>query len=97
MAKCILNHSSKRARYRTTPEENLLVNADGLAHFDAYASLYSLAHKVMGLSDEEALKFIRDKLTRDYTEISGELKYLVNDTYTRVVEAKTIGELLDTF
>ena len=95
VAKCILNHSSKRAQYRTTQEENLLVNADGLAHFDAYASLYSLAHKVMGLNDEESLIFIQDKLTRDYAEISGELKYLVNDTYTRVMEAKTIREILD--
>ena len=96
VAKCILNHSSKRAQYRTTQEENLLVNADGLAHFDAYTSLYSLAHKVMGLNDEESLKFIQDKLTRDYAEISEELKYLVNDTYTRVMEAKTIREILDT-
>ena len=67
-----------------------------MAHFDAYMSLYSLAHKVMGLNDEESLKFIQDKLTRDYAEISGELKYLVNDTYTRVMEAKTIREILDT-
>ena len=96
VAKCILNHSSKRARYRTTQEENLLVNADGLAHFDAYASLYSLAHKVMGLNDKESLRFIQDKLTRDYAEISDELKYLVDDTYRHVMEAKTIREILDT-
>ena len=94
VAKCILNHSSKRAQYRTTQEEELLVCADGLAHFDAYKSLYSLAHKVMGLNDEESLKFIQDKLTKDYAEIREDLKSLVDDTYARVMNAKTIGEIL---
>ena len=93
IVKCILNHSSRRAQYRTTPEEKILVDADGLAHFDAYMSLYSLAHKVMGLSDEDSLRFIQDKLTRDYTEISEELKYLVSDIYARVMSAETIRDL----
>ncbi len=94
VVKCILNHSSKRAQYRTTPEEELLECADGLAHFDAYKSLYSLAHKVMGLDDEQSLKFIQDKLTKDYAEIREDLKYLVRDVYARVMEAKTIREIL---
>ena len=95
VAKCILNHGSKRAQYRTTREEDLLACADGLAHFDAYKSLYSLAHKVMGLDDEQSLKFIQDKLTKDYAEISEELKYLVSEIYARVMEAKTIQEILE--
>ena len=94
VVKCILNHSSKRAQYRTTPEEELLACADGLAHFDAYKSLYSLAHKVMGLDDEQSLKFIQDKLTKDYAEIREDLKYLVRDVYARVMEAQTIREIL---
>ena len=96
VAKCILNHSSRRASYRTTLEEELLVCADGLAHFDAYKSFYSLAHKVMGLNDEDSLKFIQDKLTKDYVEIRENLKYLVSDTYAHVMNAKTIQEILDT-
>ena len=73
----------------------MLACADGLAHFDAYKSLYSLAHKVMGLNDEEALIFIRDKLTRDYSEISDEYKHLVNDIYMRVMEAKNIRDIMN--
>ena len=38
---------------------------------------------------------IQDKLTKDYAEISEELKYLVSDVYARVMEAKTIQEILD--
>ena len=32
----------------------------------------------MELSDDDTLKFIKEKLTKDYNEISDELKYLIN-------------------
>lgn len=92
--KCILNHSSKMAEFRTTEEEKILVNADGLSHFDSINNLYSLAHNVMGLNDEEAIKFIQDKLTRDYNEISDELKYLIQDKYDRVMKAVKIEDII---
>ncbi len=60
--KCILNHSSSRAKYRTTEEEMILVDADGLSHFDSIDSLYSLAHNVMKLNNNDALVFIKEKL-----------------------------------
>ena len=91
--KCILNHSSKRAGFRTTKEEQILVDADGLSHFDAINSLYSLANKVMGLSDAEAISFIQDKLTKDFLEISEEVKYLVRDKFDLVMCAKTPDDL----
>ena len=93
--KCILNHSSKRAEYRTTEEERILVNADGLSHFDSINNLYNLAHAVMGLNDEDTIKFIQDKLTRDYNEISDDLKYLINDKYVKVMSATSVAEILD--
>lgn len=92
--KCILNHSSKRAEFRTTEEEKILVNADGLSHFDSINNLYSLAHNVMGLNDEETIKFIQDKLTKDYNEISDELKYLIQDRYNMIMKSKTINEII---
>ncbi len=92
--KCILNHSSKRAEYRTTEEEKILVNADGLSHFDSINNLYSLAHNVMELNDEDTIKFIQDKLTRDYNEISDELKYLIQDKYDKVMSAVNIQDIL---
>lgn len=93
LKKCILNHSSKRACFRTTKEEQILVNADGLSHFDAIRSLYALAHNVMELNDADALLFIQDKLTRDYLEISEGLKELVRDKYELVMKAETIDDL----
>lgn len=92
--KCILNHSSKRAEYRTTEEEKILVNADGLSHFDSINDLYSLAHNAMELNDKDTIKFIQDKLTRDYNEISDELKYLIQDKYYSVMNATSIAKIL---
>ncbi len=83
--KCILNHSSKRVEYRTTDEERILVDADGLSHFDSISSLFSLAHNVMNLNDEDTIKFVQDKLTRDYSEISPEFKYLIEDKYKMIM------------
>lgn len=92
--KCILNHSSKRIEYRTTEEEKILVDADGLSHFDSVSSLYSLAHNVMGLNDIDSIKFIKDKLTKDYNEISDDLKCLIEDKYRKIMQAKKIEDII---
>lgn len=92
--KCILNHSNNRKDYRTTEEEQILVDADGLSHFDAIKSLYSLAHDVMELPDDKVLIFIQEKLTKDYNEISANLKYLINDKYENIMQAISIDEIL---
>lgn len=91
--KIILNHSSKRKDYRTTKEEQILVDADSLSHFDSIKNLYNLAHNVMELNDDETINFIKDKLTRDYNEISAELKYLVKDKYEKFMSINNINEL----
>ena len=92
--KCILNHSSKRAAYRTTLEEIILVDADGLSHFDSINSLYNLAHNVMELNDDDTLKFIQDKLTKDYKEISDDLKYLIDEKYKEIMAETNINNII---
>ena len=91
--KCILNHSKKRREYRTTEEEQILVDADGLSHFDAIKKLYSLPNLVMGLNEEDSVRFVQDKLTGDYNELSDDLKYLVKDKYERVMAAKSADDI----
>lgn len=86
--KCILNHSKKRREYRTTEEEQILVDADGLSHFDAIKKLYSLPSLVMGLSEEDSVRFVQEKLTGDYNELSDDLKSMVKEKYDRVMAAK---------
>lgn len=92
--KIILNHSSKRKNKRTTKEENILVDADCLAHFDSIDSLYSLAHNVMGLNEEDSINFVKNKLTKDYSEVSNKAKKLVEEKYKKIMTSKNALELL---
>lgn len=91
--RCILNHSKRRQQYRSTEEEQILVDADGLSHFDVVKTLYSLPSKVMGLSEEDSVRFVQDKLTGDYNELSDDLKYLVKEKYDRVMAAKCADDI----
>ena len=91
--KCILNHSKRRSEYRTTEEEQILVDADGLSHFDAIKKLYSLPRMVMGLNEQDSVRFVQDKLTGDYNELSDDLKYLVKEKYDRVMAAKCSDDI----
>ena len=91
--KCILNHSKRRSDYRTTEEEQILVDADGLSHFDAINKLYSLPSMVMKLNEEDSVRFVQDKLTGDYNELSAELKNLVKDKYDMVMAAKSADDI----
>ena len=91
--RCILNHSKRRQQYRSTEEEQILVDADGLSHFDTVKTLYSLPSKVMGLSEEDSVRFVQDKLTGDYNELSDNLKYLVKDKYDKIMAAKCADDI----
>ena len=91
--KCILNHSNKRINYRTTDEEKILVDADCLSHFDSIYSIYTLAHDVMELSEDDSLLFVKNKLTKDYNELSDDLKYLIQDKYAKVMKMDNVSEL----
>ena len=93
--KCILNHTNKRKDFRTTKEEEILVTADGLSHFDSINNLYSLAHNVLRLNEEDSIKFVQDKLTKDYEEIPLKYRYLIEDKYQKVMSSKSRLELSD--
>ena len=49
----------------------------------------------MGFNELESLKFVQDKLTKDYGEISPELKYLIDDKYREIMLAKSANEIMD--
>ena len=91
--RCILNHSKRRQQYRSTEEEQILVDADGLSHFDVVKTLYSLPSKVMGLSEEDSVRFVQDKMTGDYNELSDDLKYLVKEKHDRIMAAKCADDI----
>lgn len=91
--KCILNHSSKRKKFRSTIEEQVMVDADAMAHFDCVDSLYSLANMVMNLDEKESLEFVKNKLTRDYNEISDSAKKYIEDKYWNIMNSNSYYEV----
>ena len=91
--KCIYNHSNKRKEYRTTIEEQILVDADSLSHFDNILSLYSLAHNEMNLNELDSIKFIQDKLTKDYNEITNETKIIIKEKYDKIMNIESYEQL----
>lgn len=95
--KCILNHSSNRKDFRTTDEEKVLVNADAMAHFDYIDDLYALASKELELDEAESVKFVQEKLTKDYNEIDEEIKNIVQDKYINIMNAKSKNDLLGNY
>lgn len=77
----------------TTKEEQILVDADAMAHFDCLLSLYSLAFNVIGLDEVSAIQFVKDKITKDYNEISEEAKSYIKDKYEKIMKIDSYEEL----
>jgi uncharacterized protein len=67
---CVLHHRSSQANLRNTPEEQIIADADVIAHFDNIPSLFSLAYNKMNLPMQEGKEFVKDKLARDYKKLS---------------------------
>ena len=91
--KCIYNHSNKRKDYRTTLEEQILVDADCLSHFDNILSLYSLARNVMELNEHESIKFVQEKLTKDYSKMTDETKIIIRNKHNQIMSISTYEEI----
>ena len=52
---------------------------------------YSLCNRVYPLSVAEGYQ----KLTKDYNELSDELKYLVSDIYSDIMKAGSVREIIE--
>ena len=48
----------------------------------------------MKLNEKDTIDFIKEKLTRDYNEISDDLKVLIQSKYDKIMNAKSIQEIL---
>lgn len=68
--KCVLHHRGSKNTPRKTKEEQILADADVIAHFDNIPSLFSLAYNKLGLSMDEGREFVKDKMTRSYKKLS---------------------------
>lgn len=68
--KCVLHHRGSKDDARDTIEEQIIADADVIAHFDNIPSLFSLAYNKMKLSMDDGKDFVKNKLTNDYRKLS---------------------------
>jgi len=70
--KCVLHHRGNWSGTRDTVEEQIIADADVIAHLYSIPSLFNLAYGKIGLSMEEGREFAKNKLIRDYNKLSRE-------------------------
>lgn len=70
--KCVLHHRGSKEDTRNSIEEQIIADADVMAHFDSVPSLFSLVYNKLGLPMEEGRDYVKNKLTRDYKKLSPE-------------------------
>ncbi|MCI8347622.1 MAG: HD domain-containing protein [Bacilli bacterium] len=78
---CVLNHRGIKDLPRNTIEEEIVADADVIAHFDSIPALFSLAFKERNLNLNEGTKFVKKKLERDYNKLSVRTKKLLEERY----------------
>lgn len=82
--KCVLNHRGSRDLPRETIEEEIVADADVIAHFDTIPSLFNLAFKELNLSIKEGTEYVKKKLERDYNKLSDRTKLLLQERYDNI-------------
>lgn len=83
--RCILNHRGSKDLPRTTIEEEIIADADVIAHFDYLPSLFSSAFHILGLNVGEGAEFVKNKLERDYSKLSPRTKELLEERYQNIM------------
>ena len=84
---CVLHHRGSKNYIRTTKEEQILADADCVAHFDSIPSLFSLAYNKIGLPMQEGKEFVKNKLTRSYKKLSPEGKKELKERFNTIMNA----------
>lgn len=83
--KCVLHHSSDWQGSRNTLEEQIIADADVLAHLDSIPSLFNLAYNRRKLSMEEGREFAKNKLIGDYKKLSPQAQKEIKERFDTVM------------
>lgn len=84
--KCVLHHRHSWNKPRETMEEQIIADADVIAHLDSIPSLFSLAYNKIGLSMEEGKEFVKKKLMGDYTKLSSQTKKELKERFDTIMK-----------
>ena len=85
---CVLRHRGSKDLPRNTIEEQCVADADVIAHFDCIPSLFHLAFgkNEKDMSIEDGTEFIKKKLERDYSKLSGRTREEIKDRYENIMK-----------
>ncbi len=88
---CVLNHRGINDLPRNTIEEEIIADADAMAHFDSIPALFSHAFKELNLGLHEGTEYVKKKLERDYNKLSAKTRELLKDRYKNIMEVLFIN------
>lgn len=83
---CVLNHRGSKDLPRNTLEEEIIADADVIAHFDSIPSLFYLAFTKRNLDIKEGIQFVKDKLARDYNKLSPRTRKHLEKRYQNILD-----------
>lgn len=82
---CVLRHRGSQDLPRNTLEEEIIADADVMAHFDSIPSLFSLAFKRLNLDIKEGTNYVKEKLERDYNKLSPRTRNYLKERYENII------------
>ena len=83
---CVLNHRGSKDYPRNTIEEEIIADADVIAHFDSIPALFSLAFTKINLDIKEGTQYVKNKLARDYNKLSPRTKEYLKERYQKIID-----------
>ncbi len=88
---CVLNHRGSKDLPRNTIEEEIIADADVMAHFDSIPLLFSHTFKELNLDLHEGTEYAKKKLERDYNKLSARTRELLKDRYKNIMKVLFIN------
>ena len=83
---CILNHRGSVCLEKNTIEEEIIADADAIAHFDNIPILFYTALRRKNLNMEDSKKWLKKKLEKDYNKLSERTKLELKDKYENIMK-----------
>ena len=84
--KCVLHHRGSKNDPRETIEEQIIADADVIAHFDSIPSLFSLVYNKLKMPMNEGKEYVKNKLLKDYRKLSPESKAELQDRFDTIMK-----------
>lgn len=82
---CVLNHRGSKVLNKKTIEEEIIADADAIAHFDNIPFLFYTAIKKRNLNMQDSKNWLKKKLNNDYNKLSPRTKELLQERYENIL------------